>query len=136
MKKVLLTFLFLASQATGQGLVLPALIEGRTFDVLLDTGASHWVLSESTARELGLPLHSPNQQVEGVSGPLPVYKTWLRAPTLSGFRLSDQQAWVVPGNYPSRPLVGLSALEPFEIRIRHGAAEIVPVDFNGIIRAP
>lgn len=52
------------------------------------------------------------------------------------FVLTDVEAVILPGDYPSQPLLGLTALERFTLRISADKMVLEPTQGSGIIRSP
>ena len=115
----------LPAAALGQGLWVPAQIHGLNLTVLLDTGSSHWVLSERTARQMGLPLGDIPARLMTTSGPVDVFGAVLTQVRLQNHILDSQQAWIVPGEYPRHPLAGLSAIKNLKVEIQHGRVNLL-----------
>lgn len=125
MIKLILWLALLPASALSQGLWLPAQIQGFNTRVMLDTGASHWVLSETSARKIGLPLAEHPARLMTTAGPVRVFGATLQSISLSGFDLPPQQVWIVPGAYPQYPLAGLSALKNLRVIIENGQVRLL-----------
>ncbi len=82
-------------------------LNGTDFPLLLDSGAFFSMLTESTARQLNLPLRSLNGvRVEGYTGRIAARRTEVAKVSLNGVVLSDME-FIVGGNELGNGIAGL-----------------------------
>jgi aspartyl protease family protein len=92
-------------------------INGRTVDMLVDTGASSIALSEVEAKRLGIPywLTGEKAGVRTASGFARGYLVTLDEVRVGSISLQQVRAVVVQGNNPVRVLLGMSFLNRVEM---------------------
>lgn len=92
-------------------------INGRTTDMLVDTGATVVAMSEPEARRLGIAyrLEGKKAGVSTASGETGGYLVMLDRVQVGEIQLSNVQAIVVEGNSPQRVLLGMSFLNRVEM---------------------
>ncbi|MCP4996608.1 MAG: TIGR02281 family clan AA aspartic protease [Gammaproteobacteria bacterium] len=92
-------------------------INGRTVDMLLDTGASSVAMSSNEAKRLGLQywLKGKKTTVSTASGYARGYSIVLDRVQVGAIRLNKVQAIVVEGSSPRQVLLGMSFLNQVEM---------------------
>jgi aspartyl protease family protein len=86
-------------------------VNGHYFDFIVDTGASVVVLSERHADMMGLDFRAGEKgTVQTAQGLASAYFLVVEDVTLGAISLSDVQATVIEGNFPSDVLLGMSFL--------------------------
>jgi aspartyl protease family protein len=92
-------------------------INGRTVNMLVDTGASTVAMSETEAKRLGIPywLEGERAGVQTASGYAGAYAITLDEVRVGGIALQKVRAFVVEGNSPTKVLLGMSFLNRVEI---------------------
>jgi aspartyl protease family protein len=92
-------------------------INGRTVDMLVDTGASTIAMSETEAKRLGIPywLKGEKARVRTASGFAGAYAVTLDQVRVGGITVQQVRAFVVEGNNPKRVLLGMSFLNRVEM---------------------
>lgn len=88
-----------------------AAINGRSLQVLVDTGANVVALNSGHARALGLDYRvGVPARVETASGSVEAWFVTLRTVDVGGIRVDNVEATVVEGNFPSTVLLGMTYL--------------------------
>ncbi len=92
-------------------------INGRTVNMLVDTGATSIAMSEAEARRLGLPywLKGKKAAVQTASGYARAYSVILDEVRVGAIVLRQVEAVVVEGNSPAEVLLGMSFLNRVEM---------------------
>jgi aspartyl protease family protein len=92
-------------------------INGRTVDMLVDTGASTVAMSETEAKRLGIPywLKGEKAAVQTASGFARAYGVTLKEVRVGDITLRQVRAVVVEGNSPPTVLLGMSFLSRVEM---------------------
>lgn len=92
-------------------------INGRTVNMLVDTGASTVAMSETEAKRLGIPywLKGEKAGVQTASGFAKAYAVILDEVRVGGIALQKVRAYVVEGNSPTKVLLGMSFLNRVEM---------------------
>jgi aspartyl protease family protein len=86
-------------------------VNGHYFDFIIDTGASVVVLSERHADMMGLDFRAGEKgTVQTAQGHARAYFLVVEDVTLGAISLSDVQATVIEGNFPTDVLLGMSFL--------------------------
>ncbi|QGG79427.1 TIGR02281 family clan AA aspartic protease [Litorivicinus lipolyticus] len=119
----------------GGGFQVAGRIDGRAVDWMIDTGATEVVISESLAATLGIQPHPRAAQVNTAAGMVQGRPASLARIQIDQWVLTDVAAIVLPGDYPARPLLGLSALARFKIQLRANKMVLEPIQGSGIIRS-
>lgn len=95
-------------------------VNGHYVDFIIDTGASVVVLSERHADMMGLDFRAGEKGfVQTAQGHTSAYFLVVEDVTLGAISLSDVQATVIEGNYPTDALLGMSFLG--EVRLTDDA---------------
>lgn len=91
-------------------------INGRQIRFLVDTGASLVVLSSRQANAIGLDyLQGQRSFASTASGTAPMYGITLDSISVGGIRLQNVEAGVIEGNFPERPLLGMTFLSQVDM---------------------
>ena len=92
--------------------IVPAVIDGRSLDMMVDTGATTIALTEATARRLGIrPARSDfRYAVSTANGTVMVAMVELAEVRVGGITVRDVAATVVPGDALRTNLLGMSFL--------------------------
>ena len=108
--------------ANPQGMFMVAgKVNGKPTHFLLDTGASSVALSQAEADRLGLPYESsPRSYVNTASEVVPVWNIKLGQVRVGDISVSNVDAFVLQGNKPDNPLLGMSFLQHLKLN-RSGA---------------
>ncbi|MAW28060.1 MAG: TIGR02281 family clan AA aspartic protease [Gammaproteobacteria bacterium] len=93
--------------------VLTGMINGRSVEFLLDTGATDVVLPEAIATQLGLEAGRAGRAMTA-NGTVTVYETRLNHLQLGDIRLSNVRASINPAMPSPAILLGMSALKQIE----------------------
>lgn len=92
-------------------------INGEPVEFLVDTGANLVVLSGDQADHIELEYENSQRSIAATaSGTTELFLVTLDKITFQGIELTDVQAGVVPGDFPSVPLLGMSYLEALDMR--------------------
>ncbi|MEM1112067.1 MAG: TIGR02281 family clan AA aspartic protease [Pseudomonadota bacterium] len=98
-----------------------ARVNGRSTDVLVDTGANVMVLNTVQAQGLGVDYANGRpSQVKTASDMVPAWLVELESVELGGIRINAVEAAVLEGNFPEHILLGMSFLKHVEISERDG----------------
>ena len=119
----------------GRGFQVAGRIDGRAVDWMIDTGATEVVISETLASSLGIQPHPRAAQVNTAAGMVQGRSASLARIQIDDWVLTDVAAIVLAGDYPARPLLGLSALAQFQIQLRGNKMVLEPIQGSGIIRS-
>lgn len=91
-------------------------VNGKSINFLVDTGASLVVLSSSQAEAIGLDyLDGILGVASTASGNAPMYNIKLDSISLGAIRLKNIQAGVIEGNFPAKPLLGMTFLSKVDM---------------------
>jgi|GEM_PF-6105201 len=104
---------------------LSMMLNGRSERLLVDTGATSLVLSESLARRLGLVFGS-STRVLTAAGEASGYQTVVDEVQIAQTRLKGISAYVLP-NLPEDGLVGHNVLAHFHISISNDGMHLTPL---------
>ncbi|RBP48291.1 retropepsin-like aspartic protease family protein [Arenicella xantha] len=86
-------------------------IDGKGIRFLVDTGASLVVLSSEQAERVGVDYLSGQMgYANTASGTAPMYSVELDEVSIGGIRINNVRAGVIVGNYPLKPLLGMTFL--------------------------
>jgi aspartyl protease family protein len=98
-----------------------ATINGRTVQVLVDTGANIVALNSSHADALGVNYRAGAPgRVETASGSIEAWIVTLRSIDVGGIQVDNVRASVVEGDFPSTILLGMTYLKHVEMRENDG----------------
>ena len=91
-------------------------IEGLPVTFIVDTGASHVVLSESAARRMRLRYSRKNRvNIQTASGTSYAYQVAFKSVSIGGLYLTNVPALISRGNFPAHALLGMSFLERLSV---------------------
>ena len=119
------------TQATEQRFTIPrdsrnqyntnASINGRTVQVMVDTGASTVAISGVQAQALGIDYFMGDPvPVETASGLTNGYTVMLRSVSVGGIEVNNVQATVLDGNFPITILLGMTYLRHVRMEEQNG----------------
>jgi len=98
-----------------------AAINGRTVEVLVDTGANMVALNEAEAVRMGINLkQAAPAQVETASGVVPAWSVNLESVDVGGIRVNNVPATVIEGAFPATVLLGMTYLRHVKIEENQG----------------
>ena len=102
-----------------------ARINGRTMQVLVDTGANLVALSSEQAKTLAIDYETGVQsRVETASGLANAWVITLRSVDVGGIRVDNVHATVVEGGFPRTILLGMSYLKHVDIKENNGVLSL------------
>lgn len=115
------------SRGRGGMYLVPGMINGRSVDMMVDTGATFVSMNRAVARHLGLRYREDGQEVRmsTASGETVGYKLALRSVRIGGIELSDVEAVVSDSDYPEITLLGMSFLGKLDIEHRQGGTMLL-----------
>lgn len=96
----------------------PGLVNGRSVEWLVDTGATSVALSGADADRLGLPWRSAGRPV-GIAtaqGTKTGHRIVIESLQIGDLRVSSVDAVVLDGDYPRSPLLGMNVLQRLTMR--------------------
>lgn len=103
-----------------------AQINGRTTQVLIDTGANIVALSSHTARQLGIDYSKGiPSRVQTASGVATAYRIVLNEVSVGEITVNHVQASVVEGFYPEMVLLGMTYLQHVEMQEKDGVLMLI-----------
>ena len=98
-----------------------AQVNGRSTEVLVDTGANIMVLNTQHAQTLGVDYaDGTRSQVKTASDMVPAWLVTLDSVELGGIRVNSVEAAILEGNFPEHVLLGMSFLKHVEFSERNG----------------
>jgi aspartyl protease family protein len=101
--------------------ITTALINGRSTEVLVDTGANVMAINSVTADALGLNYRDGvPHAVSTASGKVLAYGVMLDSVELGSIRVNKVEASVLQGDFPESVLLGMSYLQHVEMREKSG----------------
>lgn len=102
-----------------------ARINGRSVQVLVDTGANVVAMNTEHARQLGVDLAAGQpSRVETASGFVQARFVTLRSVSLGGIRVENVQASVIEGDFPATILLGMTYLQHVDIQEENGVLSL------------
>jgi aspartyl protease family protein len=102
-----------------------ASINGRSMQVLVDTGANVVALNSAHAAALGVDYTAGTPaRVETASGTASAWLVTLRSVDVGGIRVDNVQATVVEGDFPSTVLLGMTYLKHVEMEETGGVLSL------------
>ena len=102
-----------------------AAINGRSVQVLVDTGANVVAMNSSQARALGVDYSAGTPgQVETASGKVNAWLVTLNSVNVGGIRVDNVQASVVDGDFPATILLGMTFLKHVEMQETNGVLSL------------
>ena len=98
----------------------PGQINGRSVDMMVDTGATFVSMNRHLARHLGLAYRTTGKQVQlsTANGDITGYRLSLRSVRIGGIEIGDVEAVVSDGDFPEVTLLGMSFLGKLNIEHR------------------
>lgn len=100
-------------------------INGRTVNLLVDTGANIVAINEKTAGTLGIDMgNSRPAQVETASGMVSSHLVLLESVSVGGIKVRNVKAVIVEGAYPADILLGMSFLQNVDITESSGIMQL------------
>ena len=106
--------------------ITAALINGRSAQVLVDTGANVVAINALQATALGLDYRQGRPAtVITASGEVAAYAVNLASVEIGGIQVRNVEATVIEGAYPPMVLLGMSYLQHVEIRENDGILMLV-----------
>jgi aspartyl protease family protein len=102
-----------------------AQINGRSVEVLVDTGANVVAMNTDHARKLGVDLKSGKPaSVETAGGVVKARFVVLRSVNLGGIKVNNVQASVIEGEFPGTILLGMTYLQHVDIQEENGVLSL------------
>lgn len=102
-----------------------ATINGRSVQVLVDTGANVVALNSRQAQALGVDYSAGRPgRVETASGSVNAWVVTLRSVDVGGIRVDNVQASVVEGDFPSTILLGMTYLRHVKMQETDGVLSL------------
>lgn len=96
-------------------------VNGRSVNMLVDTGASSVAMSSKTAKSLGINYRDGKKvRSATASGIVPSYSFRLDSVQIGGIKRYGVRASVIEGNHPTEPLLGMSFLNSLKISEEEG----------------
>lgn len=100
---------------------VPVTVNGRTVEMLVDTGATTVAMSSSVARRLGIDYTKGTKSRSATAGGIvPSYSFKLDSVKVGGIKRYGVRASVIEGNHPLYPLLGMSFLNHLKISDENG----------------
>jgi aspartyl protease family protein len=101
------------------------LINGRSIQVMVDTGANVVAMNSRQATTLGIDYKAGvPSKLETASSIIDAWMVNLQSVELGGIRVENVRATVAEGDYPSTILLGMSFLQHVEMRERDGVLSL------------
>ena len=105
--------------------ITSAQINGRSIQVMVDTGANVVAMSARHASALGVDYRAGMpSKLETASATIDAWMVTLRSVEVGGIRVENVRATVTAGEYPSTVLLGMSYLQHVELREREGVLSL------------
>lgn len=105
--------------------ITTALLNGRSIQVMVDTGANVVAMNGQQAAALGIDYKvGVPSKLETASSIIDAWMVSLQSVELGGIRVENVRATVVEGDYPSTILLGMSFLQHVEMRERDGVLSL------------
>ena len=102
-----------------------ATINGRSIQVLVDTGANVVAMSSAHAQTLGLDYSAGiPSRVETASGMVDAHLVNLASVSVGGIQVRNVRATVVEGNFPMTILLGMTYLEHVKMEENNGVLSL------------
>lgn len=98
------------------------ILNGKPFQAMVDTGATHVAINQSMARQIGLNLIPADftHEVQTANGRVKVALAELHSIQIGPIRRENVSAAVMPDNALSTPLIGMSFLKQLKFEIAKG----------------
>jgi aspartyl protease family protein len=105
--------------------ITTALLNGRSIQVMVDTGANVVAMNSRQATALGIDYKAGvPSKLETASSIIDAWMVNLQSVELGGIRVENVRATVAEGDYPSTILLGMSFLQHVEMRERDGVLSL------------
>lgn len=105
--------------------ITTALLNGRSIQVMVDTGANVVAMNSRQATALGIDYKTGvPSKLETASSIIDAWMVNLQSVELGGIRVENVRATVAEGDYPSTILLGMSFLQHVEMRERDGVLSL------------
>lgn len=105
-----------------------AAINGRSVEVMVDTGASSVALSANHANALGIDFYMGNPiRVETASGLTTGYEVTLRSVSVGGIEVNNVRGTVLEGPFPVTILLGMTYLRHVKMEEHNGILSLTKV---------
>jgi len=105
--------------------ITTALINGRSIQVMVDTGANVVAMNARQAAALGVDYRAGvPSKLETASNIIDAWMVNLQSVEVGGIRVESVRATVAEGDYPSTILLGMSYLQHVELREREGVLSL------------
>jgi len=105
--------------------ITTALVNGRSIQVMVDTGANVVAMNDRQALALGIDYKAGvPSKLETASSVVDAWMVNLQSVELGGIRVENVRATVSEGDYPSTILLGMSFLQHVEMRERDGVLSL------------
>ncbi len=105
--------------------ITSALINGRSIEVIVDTGANVVAMNARQATALGIDYKAGmRSKLETASSVIDAWMVSLSSVEVGGIRVDNVRATVAEGNYPSTILLGMTYLQHVELRERDGVLSL------------
>lgn len=105
--------------------ITSAQINGRSIQVMVDTGANVVAMSARHASALGVDYRAGMpSKLETASATIDAWMVTLHSVEVGGIRVENVRATVTAGEYPSTVLLGMSYLQHVELREREGVLSL------------
>jgi aspartyl protease family protein len=105
--------------------IITARVNGRSIQVMVDTGANVVAMNDRQALALGLDYQAGlPSKLETASGLVDAWIVNLQSIEVGGIRVDNVRATVSEGEYPSTILLGMSFLQHVEMRERDGVLSL------------
>lgn len=102
-----------------------ALVNGRSVEVLIDTGANMVALNSTQAGALGVDyVAGMPARVETAGGAVNAWMVTLRSVSVGGIRVDNVQASVVEGDFPTTILLGMTYLRHVKLEEAQGVLSL------------
>ena len=105
--------------------ITSALINGRSIEVIVDTGANVVAMNARQATALGIDYKAGmRSKLETASSVIDAWMVSLSSVEVGGIRVDNVRATVAEGDYPSTILLGMTYLQHVELRERDGVLSL------------
>lgn len=112
---------------SGTRFQVDGMLEGTQVSWIVDTGSSAVAISETLAARIGIQPEPRRPVVNTAGGLRQGWHAQIARLQIQDYVLKDVDAVILPGDYPSQPLLGLSALERFNLKISAQKMVLEPV---------
>ncbi len=107
-------------RSSGGVYIAPGLINGRTFDMIVDTGATYVSMNSHHAKKIGLAYRTKGSVVRlsTANGFTDAYKLKLRSVRVGGIEAKNVDVVIQDGTFPEQVLLGMSFLGKLDMEHR------------------